>query len=153
MKPPVAYDTLAAEWSKDAPWDQLNPDMAMAQIPNLHAKYVHVLTYHNLLLKKNKLDYAQKKKFKTEYFSGELNNPEDLAKYKLEPFLTKVGDKTNKMDMWLAADEDLAKLQMKQAVNEEIVSFCTLVIKELNARTYQINGLIKYRVYMKGNDS
>ena len=152
MKPPVSYDVLAAEWIKDAPLDQLNPDMAMAMIPNLHAKYVHVLTYHNLLLKKIKIDYAQKKKFKYDYFTGELNNTEDLAKYGLEPFLYKTGDKV-KIDMWLAADDDLVKIQMKQSLHEEIVAFCAFVIKELNARTYQINGMIKYRAFLKGNDS
>lgn len=151
MKPPVSYDDLAAEWTKDAPWDILNPDMAMAQIPNLHAKYVHVLTFHNLLLKKIKIDYAQKKHFKYSYYSGHLNNADDLAKYQIEPFRLKPGEK-NKIDMWLAADDDLVKIQMKQSMHEEIVAFCEFVIKELNARTYQINGLIKYRAFLKGND-
>ena len=150
MKPPVAYDDLAAEWIKDAPWDRLNPDMAMDQIAIMHAKYVHILTYHNLLLKKIKLDYAQKRIFKYNYYLGHFNNAEDLAKYNIEPFDIKVIK--SEIDIWLNGDDDLVKIQMKQSLHEEIVAFCGFVIKELNARTYQVNGLIKYRVFLKGND-
>lgn len=72
MKPPVTIDVLMEEWVKDAPYDETEPQRAMANIPKLHAKYLRIMSHHNLIVKKLYAEYNTRRKIKWEYYSGDL---------------------------------------------------------------------------------
>ena len=148
MKPPVSIESLMDEWSKDCVMDELEPGKELIRIPNLHAKYLRILTHHNLIVKKVLSDYNRLKRIKWEYYSGDLNNPEDLEKYGLEPMLKKV--LRADLQHYLDSDTELNNLLLKKVIHEEIVEFCKNVLKELNNRTWQLKSFMDWEKFVGG---
>ena len=149
MKPPVNIDALMEEWSKDSKVDETEPGRELAKISSLHSKYLRILTHHNLVCKKLMSDYQKLKKIKWEYYSGDLNNPEDLAQYKLQPIMKKI--LRQDIPTYLDSDTELNEILIKKMIHQETVDFCGSVLKELNNRTFQLNGLIKWEMFAGGN--
>jgi hypothetical protein len=50
----------------------------------------------------------------------------------------------------LDSDTDLNNILTKKVLNQEIVDFCTSVLRELNSRTYQLRGYIDYVKFTSG---
>lgn len=145
LKPPVTIDALMEEWSTDASTDVTDPGEETKKISALHSKYLRVLTHHNLIVKKLTAEYTQLKGVKWQYYSGDLNNPEDLAHYGFEPWTKRT--LRQDINMLIDADSDLNLLLMKKVIHQEIVDFCTSVLKELNNRTFQMGNIIKWNIF------
>jgi lysyl-tRNA synthetase class II len=148
MKPPVTIDALMEEWVNDASYDETEPQKAMANIPKLHAKYLRIMTHHNLLVKKFVFEYNSRRKIKWEYYNGDLNNPEDLEKYGLEPMMKKV--LRADLQHYLDSDTELNSILLKKVMHEEIVEFCKQVLKELNNRTWQLKEYMSWERFIGG---
>lgn len=148
MKPPVNIDALMEEWSNDAAIDETEPGRELAKVPKLHAKYLRIMTHHNLIVKKLNADYTKLKKLKWEYYNGDLNNPEDLAEHGLQPMTKKV--MRQDIPMYLDSDTDLNNILIKKVLHQEIVDFCASVLKELNNRTWQLRSLIDWEKFTGG---
>lgn len=148
MKPPVNIDDLMEEWSKDATIDETEPGRETAKIPNLHAKYLRILTHHNLIVKKLLSDYNKLRRIKFEYYSGDLNNTEDLEKYGLEPMRKKL--LKQEIPTYIDSDIELNNILIKKVVHEEVVEFCKAVLKEISNRTWQLGNIIKWEQFTGG---
>lgn len=148
MKPPVNIDALMEEWSKDSAIDETEPGRELLKVPTLHSKYLRIMTHHNLMVKKIMGEYHRLRKIKFEWYSGDLNNPEDLAHYKFEPIMKKI--LRADIPMHLDADKDLNDLLMKKILHEEIVNFCGSVLKEINSRTWQLRTYIEWERFTSG---
>lgn len=148
MKPPVDIEKLMAMWSEDAPIDETEPSKELARIPKLHAKYLAIMTHHNLIVKKLQSTYNQRKRIKWEWYSGDLNNPEDLETHKLEPMMKKI--LRADINMYLDSDTELNNILLKKVMNEEIVDFCKNVLKELQNRTWQLKEYIGWEKFTHG---
>jgi hypothetical protein len=149
MKPPVSIDSLTEEWIKDSPIDELEPGRELIKTPQLHAKYLSILTHHNLICKKLTGDYNKLKRLKWEYYTGDLNNLEDLTKYGFEPMTKKV--LRADIPIYMDSDTDLNNLLMKRVLHQEIVDMCTSILKELNSRTWQLKSFIDYERFIGGS--
>jgi hypothetical protein len=148
MKPSVNIEDLMEEWSKDAIVDETEPGRELLKIPTLHAKYLRILTHHNLITKKLMVDYHRLRKIKWEYYNGDLNNPEDLEKYNLHPNPKKI--LRADIPTYLDSDTELNNLLLKKVIHEEIVSFCGSVLKEINSRTWQLRTFIEWERFTSG---
>ena len=148
MKPPVSIDVLTEEWMKDAPIDETEPGRELAKVPVLHAKYLNILSYHKIRVAKIMTDYNNLKSVKFQYYKGDLNNPEDLAHYGLVPFERKAG---KDVTIYLDQDKDLTQLLLKKIIHQEIVDYCTAVLKELNNRTWQLKSIVDWEKSMRPN--
>jgi hypothetical protein len=148
MKPPVSIETLMEEWSKDSVIDTTEPGKELARIPLMHSKYLRIMTHHNLVVKKTLSDYNHLRRVKWEYYNGDLNNPDDLAKYKLEPMMKKV--LRADISTYLDSDRELNDILLKKAMHDEIVEFCKSVLKELNNRTFQVRSIIDWEKFTGG---
>lgn len=149
MKPPVNIDSLMEEWSNDSKIDETEPGRELIKTSTLHSKYLRIMTHHNLICKKLMGDYNRLRRTKWDWYSGHLNNPEDLEQYKLEPMTLKI--LRTDIPIYLDSDKDLNDLLLKKVLHEEIVDFCKSVLKELNARTYQLRGFIEWEKYIGGS--
>ena len=145
LKAPVSLSDLVSEWREDAPMNVTEPGLEMMRVPNLHAKYLAILTYHSMRVKKIMLDYKKLRQVKFDYYDGSLNNPEDLEKHGLPPNQRRYL-KTQIPDL-LDADDDLNKILMDKMVHDEIVEFCKAVIKELNNRVWQVRSFIDWQKF------
>lgn len=148
MKLPVTVEELMDMWSKDSVIDETEPARELIKTPNLHSKYLRIMTHHNLVVKKLMSDYNKRKKIKWEYYSGDLNNPEDLEAYKLEPMVKKV--LRADIPFYLESDKELNDILLKKIIHEEIVEFCKSVLKELNNRTWQLRSVIEWERFTSG---
>lgn len=148
MKPPVNIDSLMEEWSTDSKINETEPGRELTKISSLHAKYLRIMTHHNLICKKLMGDYAKLKKVKWEYYSGDLNNPDDLKEYGFEPMMKK--PLRQDIPMYIDSDTDLNNILMKKTVHQEIVDFCGSVLKELNNRTWQLKSFIDWEKFTSG---
>jgi hypothetical protein len=148
MKPPVDIEALMEEWSKDCAIDETEPGRELAKIPTLHSKYLRIMTHHNLKVKKIMGDYHRLRKIKWEYYNGDLNNPEDLAHYNLEPNPKKI--LRADIPTYLDSDTELNDILLKKLLHEEIVNFCGSVLKELNNRTWQLKTFIDWEKFTSG---
>lgn len=150
LRAPVKIDQLMEEWAKDSPINDLDPNKELARVPILHAKYLNILTHHSLIVKKLISDYNTLKQIKLAWYKGDLNNHDDLARYKLEPNL-QPSPNTGIAQIKVDGDPDLNVILTKKMIHEEIVSYCEKVLKELSARTYQLNSIVKYLIFTGGN--
>lgn len=149
MKPPVTIDILMDMWSKDAQVDLTEPARELAKISSLHAKYLNILSHHNLIIKKLNSDYTKKKSIMFQYYSGDLNDPEELEKYGFtEPMRKKI--LRQDIPIYLDGDEQLINILLKKSLHQEIVDYCSSVIKEINNKTFQLNNIIKWEIFVGG---
>jgi Recombination, repair and ssDNA binding protein UvsY len=145
---PMALNEIIEMWEKDSVIDQTNPGTEILRIPILHSKYVKQHIAHSLAVKSYAIEYNKIRKLKWEYYTGKLNgDTEVLKKYNLEPFpFTLKGD----VNTYLDSDEDLAKVIAKKSMHEQGVELCSLIVKELNARTYQLRSFMDWEKFIQG---
>jgi len=133
-------------WSKDSVMDGTEPGKELLRIPTLHAKYTRFLTSHSLAAKRCMFDFAKMKRVKLEYYNGRMDQDE-LEKYGWEPFRFLL---KSDISSYLEADEDLQKLLMKKSLHDVAVEHCTMIIKELNSRTFQLRSFIDWEKFIQG---
>jgi hypothetical protein len=141
-------DQLLEMWTEDSKVDDTNLDLELSKVSSLHAKYIKIRTHNNLHAKKLQMEYSTRRKIKQDYYSGDLNNPEDLEKYKLEPLQKKVY--RTSMNAALDSDDELNRILIKKIIYEEMVDTCDSILKEINNRTYQLGNIVKWNTFVGG---
>lgn len=141
-------EELHDEWNKDADIDRTEVGSELLKIPKLHSKYLAIMTHHSAQSKEIAFSMSKARKIKYEYYQGDLNNPQDLEKYNLEP-MTKRILKTE-IPMYLESDPTLLSLTRKKSLHDEIVATASAILKELNSRTYQLRSFIEYEKFING---
>lgn len=142
--PPL--EAIMEQWEKDSDVDATEPGKEILRIPLLHNKYNKYLSLHNLSAKRAGLEFDKIKKLKWMYYTGKLDQ-EELDKLGWEPFrFTLKSD----ISVYLDGDDDLNKLKRKKAYHEEAAKFCEYVMKELQARTYQLRAYMDWEKFIQG---
>lgn len=139
-------DEILQEWKNDSRIDSSEPGRELLNIPILHGKYLNYLSSHKLRLKDVEIKLSKTKKLKWEYYTGKMSD-ETLKELNLKPFPYVL---KSDLTLYLDSDDDICKLKATKAVLEEIVDTCTLIIKELNSRTYQLKAYIDYEKFIQG---
>lgn len=143
---PMPLEALIETWEKDSKIDETDPSRELIRIPILHSKYVREHALNSLAAKQCGMELAKMKRLKWEYYNGRLDEAE-LKKYNWEPFRF-----TLKSDIstYIESDEDLIKVQAKKALLDQAVIACEMIIKEINARTYQMRAFIDFERFVHG---
>ena len=139
-------DDLLEMWRQDCDIDKTEPDREILNIPKLHSKYLNILSRHRLLSKESEFKYNKMKKLKWEYYTGKLDD-DILKKYGWEPFPYILKSDIN---TYLESDEDLNKTIANKVLHDEVVDLCTLILKELNGRTFQLRDYISWQKFIQG---
>ena len=100
-------ETINEMWLKDSKIDDVMLDNASLAIPQLHQKYLTLLTEFNLLQKKKSQDLKKLQHKKWLYYSGKAP-PEE---YEDKPFHYKV--MKSDVPNWVAIDDDICKVEMQ----------------------------------------
>ena len=144
----VTLEELMDHWDRDSKVDSTEPGKEVLRIPILHNKYNKFLSQHNLALRKTRMDVAKLRKTKWMYYNGKLSQ-EELTSLGWEPFpFTLKADLGTYMD----ADPDMQRMKGKEFLHEECVSFTTNIMKELNARTWQIRSFMDWEKFIMGSN-
>jgi hypothetical protein len=139
-------DELLEMWRKDSVIDRTEPGKELINIPQLHSKYLNILSRHRLLAKEAEFKYNKMKKIKWEYYTGKMDDNQ-LKHYNWEPFPFVL---KSDITTYLESDEDLNKFLASKLLHEEIVEVCQAVLKELNSRTFQLRDFIAWERFIQG---
>ena len=139
-------DELLNMWAKDSVIDRTEPGKELINIPQLHSKYLTILSKHRLLAKEADFKYNKIKKIKWEYYTGKLDDGQ-LKHYGWEPFPFVLKSEIN---TYFDSDEDLNKALANKIIYEEVVEICQSILKELNSRTFQLRDFIQWERFIQG---
>jgi hypothetical protein len=136
-------EDIISLWREDSKLDDTELDLESLKIPNLHAKYLKLLAENKVKLKA--LRVKQKQLYNTlyNYYKGDMNNKEDLAILKREPWPKTVLKQD--MPMYIDADDDMVRLSAKIGMQEEVVGVCEEILKSINTRGFTIKNAIDWR--------
>ena len=135
-------------WQKDARLEETKIGNESLNIPNLHAKYISLLSSMKLNLRKAESDYYRMRKKKYRYYRGEMSR-EELAE---EEWVQYLGNKPLKaeMDEFLQTDEDLLLLQDKSEYYKTVIYTLEQIMRSLNSRTWDIKNYVEFMKYSQG---
>ena len=144
---PVTLEALMKEWSSDTSIDATSMEKETLKISHLHSKYLNIRAYHNILLRKMETDYKMLKGLREDYYQGHLTKEDcDSRGWEYMQHVLSNPAIARKLD----ADPELNKLLLKKIAHEEIVSYCDMVLKSLNNRTWDLGNFIKYQQLTSG---
>jgi len=134
-------------WSADAKIDRTELGEESLRIPSLHSKYFNLFSAERMILRQLEIEQKELYRVKFEYYNGTLSEDE-LRTNGLEPFALRV--LKSDISVYLQADPDLNKLNLRIEMQKEKVDFLESIIKNLPARGYQINAAISWEKFKVG---
>ena len=132
-------------WSEDVKMDNVDLDTESLKIPNLHAKWLNILTKERQKLRRLTIKKQQLSKTLAEYYRGELNNPEELAEIKREPYLKTV--LKSEIHTYVDTDSDMIELNLRVSYQQEVVDVVEEIMKAVNGRQWNIRNAIEWRKF------
>lgn len=138
----MKLEDIIQSWKEDTKLDDLNLDIESTKIPNLHSKYIAILSDERIKLRSFQ---TQKKiligKLKT-YYSGS-STEDDLQELQREQFLGKV--LKNEMMMNIETDPLIVSVEAKISSQEVKVMALEEIMKSINNRGFSIKNAIDWR--------
>ena len=138
----MKIDEILNEWKKDTELDDLNLDKESVRIPNLHAKYITLLSDDRRLVRGYQSQKKQIISRLRNYYSGSATQQE-LADLGREQFLGKT--LKNEIMINVELDESIISIDAKIALLEVKVLALQEIMKSINSRGYQIKNAIDWR--------
>lgn len=139
---------LQESWKQDSKIDETNLGRAAARTPELHAKYLNLLSSARLQTRMAESAYLKLRRVKYRYFRGELTQAElqDLGWSQFQ------GVKPIKaeMDEFLSTDEDLITQQDKLEYLKTVQMQLESILKSINSRTWDIKNSIEWSKFTNG---
>lgn len=142
-------EQLIEMWMKDSVVDETELGREATKISKLHATYLKILSLNSVRVKKVENDYKKMRALRTRYYDGKMSE-EELTENGWEQYLHSHRLNSQKENL-LEGDPILVEILAKKVYHEEIVNFCTAVLKELNSRTWQIKTAVDWTRFTSGN--
>lgn len=131
-------------WLKDSKIDDVMLDNASLAIPQLHQKYLTLLTEFNLLHKRKSQDLKKLQHKKWLYYSGKAM-PEE---YEDKPFHYKV--MKSDVPNWVSVDDDICKVEMQLDYYNAVIRTLEEILKQVHQMSYNIKNCIQWRSFVGG---
>jgi hypothetical protein len=143
----MKLDEIHALWSQDCDINRIELGEEALKIPKLHSKYLRMFSDERMLLRKLEEDRSTLKLLKIDYYRGVLPE-EDLRANGWEPFRLSV--LKSDLPMYLDADQDIIKINLKISVQQEKVDTLEAIIKSISNRGYLIKSAIDFERFKVG---
>jgi len=143
----MKLDEIHALWSQDCDINRIELGEEALKIPKLHSKYLRMFSDERMLLRKLEEDRSTLKLLKIDYYRGVLPE-EDLRANGWEPFRLSV--LKSDLPMYLDADQDIIKINLKISVQQEKVDTLEAIIKSISNRGYLIKSAIDFEKFKVG---
>lgn len=143
----MTLDEIFDEWNKDVQIDQTQLGNAALDLAKLHHKYYRMFSQERLLLKKLEADMKTLKLEKTEFYVDGPTKEQIDKGWKL-PAKGRIlkSDVSNYID----ADNDIIKLNLKIAYQNEKCELLESIIKTIQNRGFQIRAAIDWAKFQVG---
>tara|TARA_R110002012_G_C11579654_1_gene605267 strand:- start:261 stop:695 length:435 start_codon:yes stop_codon:yes gene_type:complete len=143
----MRFDDIKKMIEDDIVIDPTELDKEALKTPQLHGKYLNILTDEKLSLSKYRSDYKRLKRNKWLYYTGKLSE-EELRNLDWEPFGLSI--LKSDLDKFLDSDEDLIKIKDKIVFIEEKVNYLESTIKMISNRQWLIREAIDWVKFTHG---
>jgi hypothetical protein len=143
----MKLDEIMEMWSEDCNVNRLELGEESLKLPKLHSKYLRVFTEERLLLKRLTEEKKEMILLKNDYYRG-IMPEEDLRANGWEPFRLNV--LKSDIPMYLEADQDFIKLNLRIAVQQEKVDALESIIRSINNRGFLIKNAIEFEKFKVG---
>jgi hypothetical protein len=141
-------EKLKQMWVRDSQVDDTELGTEALKVPNLHAKYIAILSDAKLVLRKHQSDLYKLRKVKYKYYRGEMTQAE-LEVMGWEQYLGAKPLK-NEMDEFLKTDEDMINKEDRIFYQQTLVDFLEQVIRSINSRGWDIKNAIEWNKFATG---
>ena len=138
-------ETLQDKWKEDSVIDPDKYGEESVRIPQLHMRYMEFYNTFSLMKKDRESEMRSLFKEKWIYYKGKA----PATVYKEAPFDLKLTT-TDEIKMFINADEDVRKLQLKIDYIEQVVFFLDGVLRQIQSRNYQIKNAIEWERFQSG---
>lgn len=143
----MKLDEIHSLWNDDCNIDRTELGEESLRIPKLHSKYLQIYSTERLQLRKLEEDRKELVKLKHDYYRGVLPE-EDLKANGWSPFQLSV--LKSDVPLYLDADQDLIKLNLKISVQQEKVDTLEAIVRSISNRGYLIKNAIEYEKFKVG---
>lgn len=143
----MKLEEILEMWSSDTNIDRTELGEEALKLPKLHSKYLRIFTEERLTLRKMEEDRKQLVLTKHDYYRGVLPD-EDLKALGWEPFRMSI--LKSDIPMRLDADQDIIKINLKIAMQQEKVDTLEAIIKSISNRGFLIKSAIDYEKFKVG---
>jgi hypothetical protein len=95
--------------------------------------------------------YEKRKEIKrklTEYYSGDLNNPEDIKEIGREPFNKKLLN--TQVQTYVDSDDEMININLKIGYQDELIKLLEDIVKTIHTRNFIIKNSLDYQRFMNG---
>ncbi len=143
----MTLDDVLAEWDKDAPHDRHNLGNEALNISILHAKWLRILVFERLRLKKIESETKQLKLDKHEFYT---QGPTKETQAKGWNFPARGVILNKDVHLYSDADPQIIEANLKVAYQAETVAACELIFKSIQNRNWEIGRAIEDIKFKQG---
>lgn len=135
-------------WKADSPFNPTNIGETIASVPNLHCKYLDILTALRGKMRKVETEYNKMKALKIKYYRGEMTRQEleDYGWFQWQgnkPLKTEIDD-------FLKGDTDVIGLVDDVAEVKVCIEYVESVMKSIGQRGYDSKTYLDYLKFSNG---
>lgn len=134
-------------WADDCDVNRMELGEESLKLPKLHSKYLNIMTSERMLLKRLEEDRKELVKLKHDYYRGILPE-EELKENGWTPFQLSV--LKSDLPLYMDADQDIIKLNLKIAAQQEKVDVLEQIIRTIHNRGYLIKNAIEWEKFKVG---
>lgn len=129
-------------WQTDSKIDGTELGTESIKIPSIHSKWLRFLTKERQKLKSLHIKKQQLSRQLSDYYAGDLNNPDDLKVIAREPFMKKV--LRSDLPSYIDADTSMIDLNLKIVYQQEVVDVLDEILKSINNRNWIIRNAVEW---------
>lgn len=144
----MKIEDIISMWQEDVKIDETELSRESLNIPLLHGKYLKHFSDERLKLRALKMKHKQLSTRLSDYYRGDLNNPEDLAELGREPYEFK--RLKQEVSHYVDSDLEMIQLNTKVAYQQELVDILEEIIKAINTRGYVIKNSLDFLRFTSG---
>ena len=143
----MKLEEIFDEWSKDSEIDRTELGSESLRIAKLHVKYFRMFSEERLVLKKMETEHKVLYKNKCEWLNGTMDQ-ETLKELGWKPNFLKI--MKSELQMYVDADQDIIKSNLRMSIQQEKVSVLESIIKSLQGRSFNIRAAIDWEKFKTG---
>jgi hypothetical protein len=144
----MKLEDILAEWDKDSQLDRTKLDIVALGLPQMHAKYIRLLSHERLLLRKYEAEYKTLKLDKHLFYVDGPDEEQVAKGWKLPP-----KGRIVKSDVgpWLEADKDLITLSLKIGMQQEKIEILKSIVDVISRLGFQVKNAIDWMRFQNGS--
>lgn len=144
----MTLEEIQNMWSADCKIDELNLGSESIKTPELHAKYLNLLSTYKLQLRKTESKLLSLRKVKCRYYRGEMT-VDELDNLGWDPYLGNSPLK-NEMSEFLDTDPDVIKATDRAEYIRTITFTLESILRSLNSRGWDIKNAVEWTKFTNG---